>query len=182
MGSGCGDLAWTLTVSSKGAAAAHADVPTCPPFGAPLLVPVPPHRGQPFTAPTYALLLHQWLLVHSDAGGVEQRLKHLNVMFSGMSCQRCMWPGSGQGPPSELGLHHLAAQLRKAWEPPHFSKALHCCMAWLQAPGSYSWVMRRRGAPHSSRCMPSFWSKCAGVAGKGGGRTGMHSVARWQCR
>lgn len=28
--------------------------------------------GQPFTAPTYALLLHQWLLVHSEAGGAEQ--------------------------------------------------------------------------------------------------------------
>ncbi|KAI7841005.1 hypothetical protein COHA_005233 [Chlorella ohadii] len=39
--------------------------------------------GQPFTAPTYALLLHQWLLVHSEAGGAEQRLKHLNVLFSG---------------------------------------------------------------------------------------------------
>ncbi len=44
---------------------------------------LPPCRGQPFTAPTYALLLHQWLLVHSEAGGEEQRLKHLNVLFSG---------------------------------------------------------------------------------------------------
>lgn len=39
--------------------------------------------GQPFTAPTYALLLHQWLLVHEEAGGADQRLKHLNVLFSG---------------------------------------------------------------------------------------------------
>lgn len=39
--------------------------------------------GQPFTAPIYALLLHQWLLVHPTAGGEDQRLKHLNVMASG---------------------------------------------------------------------------------------------------
>ena len=39
--------------------------------------------GQPFTAPTYALLLHQWLLVHAEAGGREQRLKHINVLCSG---------------------------------------------------------------------------------------------------
>ena len=39
--------------------------------------------GQPFTAPTYSLLLYQWLLVHKEAGGVDQRLKHLNVLFSG---------------------------------------------------------------------------------------------------
>lgn len=39
--------------------------------------------GQPFAAPTYALLLHQWLLVHAEAGGGDQRLKHLNVLCSG---------------------------------------------------------------------------------------------------
>lgn len=39
--------------------------------------------GQPFTGPIYALLLHQWLLVHRDAGGADQRLKHLNVLVSG---------------------------------------------------------------------------------------------------
>lgn len=39
--------------------------------------------GQPFLAPTYALLLHQWLLVHPLAGGADQRLKHLNVLVSG---------------------------------------------------------------------------------------------------
>ena len=39
--------------------------------------------GQPFTAPIFALLLHQWLLVHPDAGGADQRLKHLNILLSG---------------------------------------------------------------------------------------------------
>jgi len=39
--------------------------------------------GQPFTAPIFALLLHQWLLVHPDAGGGDQRLKHLNILVSG---------------------------------------------------------------------------------------------------
>lgn len=39
--------------------------------------------GQPFTAPIFALLLHQWLLTHADAGGPDERLKHLNIMVSG---------------------------------------------------------------------------------------------------
>ncbi|KAL4424031.1 hypothetical protein ABPG75_001332 [Micractinium tetrahymenae] len=39
--------------------------------------------GQPFAAPIFALLLHQWLLVHPEAGGADQRLKHLNVLLSG---------------------------------------------------------------------------------------------------
>ncbi|KAL6779074.1 hypothetical protein ACKKBF_B18875 [Auxenochlorella protothecoides x Auxenochlorella symbiontica] len=39
--------------------------------------------GQPFTTPTFALLLHQWLLVHPGAGGADQRLKYLNVLVSG---------------------------------------------------------------------------------------------------
>ncbi len=39
--------------------------------------------GQPFTAPIFALLLHQWLLVHPEAGGADQRLKHLNILLSG---------------------------------------------------------------------------------------------------
>lgn len=39
--------------------------------------------GQPFTAPIFALLLHQWLLVHPEAGGADQRLKHLNILVSG---------------------------------------------------------------------------------------------------
>mmetsp|Transcript_1655 Transcript_1655/g.4818 ORF Transcript_1655/g.4818 Transcript_1655/m.4818 type:complete len:394 (-) Transcript_1655:573-1754(-) len=40
--------------------------------------------GQPHVAPIYAMLLHQWLLLHKHAGGAEQRLKHLKVMVSGM--------------------------------------------------------------------------------------------------
>lgn len=39
--------------------------------------------GQPFTAPIFALLLHQWLLVQPTAGGTDQRLKHLNILMSG---------------------------------------------------------------------------------------------------
>lgn len=33
--------------------------------------------------PVYALLLHQWLLLNKDAGGSEQRQKHLNVLVVG---------------------------------------------------------------------------------------------------
>lgn len=40
--------------------------------------------GQPHVAPMYAMLLHRWLLLHKNAGGEEQRLKHLKVMVSGM--------------------------------------------------------------------------------------------------
>ena len=39
--------------------------------------------GQPYVAPMYALLLSQWLLTHPDAGGKEQRQKHVNVLISG---------------------------------------------------------------------------------------------------
>lgn len=39
--------------------------------------------GQACAAPIYALLLHQWLLVHPDAGGLEQRLKYINILISG---------------------------------------------------------------------------------------------------
>ncbi|KAL3154406.1 hypothetical protein ABBQ32_013879 [Trebouxia sp. C0010 RCD-2024] len=39
--------------------------------------------GQPYVAPVYALLLHQWLLSHPMAGGSEQRQKHVNVLISG---------------------------------------------------------------------------------------------------
>ncbi|CAD7699625.1 unnamed protein product [Ostreobium quekettii] len=39
--------------------------------------------GQPFVAAIYTLLLHQWLLESRDAGGAEQRQKHLNVLVSG---------------------------------------------------------------------------------------------------
>ena len=46
--------------------------------------------GQPYVAPVYALLLHQWLLSHPMAGGTEQRQKHVNVLISGM--QPCLLP------------------------------------------------------------------------------------------
>lgn len=39
--------------------------------------------GQPFTAPVFALLLHQWLLLDPEAGGSEERLKHINILVSG---------------------------------------------------------------------------------------------------
>ena len=39
--------------------------------------------GQACAAPIFALLLHQWLLVHPDAGGSEQRLKYINILISG---------------------------------------------------------------------------------------------------
>ncbi len=39
--------------------------------------------GQPFVFPVYTLLLHQWLLLNKDAGGSEQRQKHINVLISG---------------------------------------------------------------------------------------------------
>ena len=39
--------------------------------------------GQPYVGPVYTLLLHQWLLLNKDAGGTEQRQKHVNVLVSG---------------------------------------------------------------------------------------------------
>jgi len=39
--------------------------------------------GQLYIGPIFTLLLHQWILVHPDAGGTDQRLKLLNVMVSG---------------------------------------------------------------------------------------------------
>lgn len=39
--------------------------------------------GQPYIGPVYSLLLHQWLLLNKDAGGSEQRQKHINVLVSG---------------------------------------------------------------------------------------------------
>ncbi|KAK9809976.1 hypothetical protein WJX72_002897 [[Myrmecia] bisecta] len=39
--------------------------------------------GQPYMAPIFALLLHQWLFRAPDAGGTEQRQKHINVLASG---------------------------------------------------------------------------------------------------
>lgn len=51
--------------------------------------------GQPHVAPIYAMLLHQWLLLHKDAGGAEQRLKHLKVMVSGARPVRHHMPRQG---------------------------------------------------------------------------------------
>lgn len=39
--------------------------------------------GQEYAAPIYAVLLHKWLLLKSEAGGVDQRLKHVNVLVLG---------------------------------------------------------------------------------------------------
>jgi hypothetical protein len=39
--------------------------------------------GQPYLAPIFALLLHRWLLLRPEAGGVEQRQKHVNVLLLG---------------------------------------------------------------------------------------------------
>lgn len=39
--------------------------------------------GQPWIAPILALLLHQWLLLRPEAGGTEQRQKHINVLVLG---------------------------------------------------------------------------------------------------
>lgn len=41
--------------------------------------------GQPYVSPIYTLLLHQWLLLNREAGGTEQRQKHVNVLESGKS-------------------------------------------------------------------------------------------------
>lgn len=39
--------------------------------------------GQPYVAPVFALLLHRWLLLRPEAGGSEQRQKHVNVLMLG---------------------------------------------------------------------------------------------------
>lgn len=39
--------------------------------------------GQLYIPSIFALLLHQWILVHPDAGGIDQRLKLLTVLVSG---------------------------------------------------------------------------------------------------
>ena len=51
--------------------------------------------GQPHVAPIYAMLLFRWLLLNKDAGGAEQRLKHLGVMVSGgwRPCERPLYNG-----------------------------------------------------------------------------------------
>jgi hypothetical protein len=39
--------------------------------------------GQPYLAPIFALLIHKWLLLRPEAGGIEQRQKHVNVLMLG---------------------------------------------------------------------------------------------------
>lgn len=39
--------------------------------------------SQPYVAPVYAMLLFQWLLANKDAGGAEQRQKHVNLLVAG---------------------------------------------------------------------------------------------------
>lgn len=46
--------------------------------------------GQPYIAPVYGLLLHRWLLLHTSAGGQEQRQKHVNVLISGQTVTHCL--------------------------------------------------------------------------------------------
>ena len=108
--------------------------------------------GQPFTAPTYALLLHQWLLVHAGAGGVDQRLKHLNVLFSGMSPPPARDPGAT-----------LAAVCLHMPEPscsPAQPRSRHRARrpATWQVHASCSSGTWKWDAQHSSRCMLS-WQK-----------------------
>ena len=39
--------------------------------------------GLSIISPVYTLLLHQWLLLNKDAGGADQRQKHVSVVISG---------------------------------------------------------------------------------------------------
>lgn len=39
--------------------------------------------SQPYIAPVLSALLYQWLLTHKDAGGFEQRQKHINLLVAG---------------------------------------------------------------------------------------------------
>ena len=39
--------------------------------------------SQPYVSPVYAMLLYQWLLVNKEAGGAEQRQKHVNLLVAG---------------------------------------------------------------------------------------------------
>eukprot|EP00192_Tetraselmis_astigmatica_P004971 CAMPEP_0117649204 /NCGR_PEP_ID=MMETSP0804-20121206/841_1 /TAXON_ID=1074897 /ORGANISM="Tetraselmis astigmatica, Strain CCMP880" /LENGTH=434 /DNA_ID=CAMNT_0005454913 /DNA_START=363 /DNA_END=1668 /DNA_ORIENTATION=+ len=55
--------------------------------------------GQPYIAPVYALLLHKWLLLYEDAGGVSEHLKHMNVLVQG---SRHLFWGDVRG-----GYHHF---------------------------------------------------------------------------
>jgi len=39
--------------------------------------------SQPYIAPVLSALLYQWMLTHKDAGGAEQRQKHVNLLVAG---------------------------------------------------------------------------------------------------
>lgn len=45
--------------------------------------------GQPYVAPVFTLLLHKWLLLHPEAGGASERLKHTNVLVEGECLADC---------------------------------------------------------------------------------------------
>jgi hypothetical protein len=54
--------------------------------------------GQPYVAPIYALLLHRWMLLRKEAGGVVQRQKHVGVLVFGgwrLLARAALWSGSG---------------------------------------------------------------------------------------
>ena len=118
--------------------------------------------GQPFTAPTYALLLHQWLLVHADAGGRDQRQKHLAVLVSGGG------GGGGDGAAGAVGracgarpglcsranalLGPCGVRHARPWQAhkPAAATRRRCRPAPTQAHASYSLATWRQHPPPSS--------------------------------
>ena len=46
--------------------------------------------SQPYIGPIYAMLLYQWLLGNRDAGGAEQRQKHINLLAAGLARKTCV--------------------------------------------------------------------------------------------
>ena len=66
--------------------------------------------SQPYVSPVYAMLLYQWLLVQKDAGGAEQRQKHVNLLVAGAlpNCSFCT--------------------IRPSWEPGLLSTCAHACV------------------------------------------------------
>lgn len=51
--------------------------------------------GQPYVAPIYALLLHRWMLLRKDAGGLVQRQKHVGVLVFGARPGPCGCTAAG---------------------------------------------------------------------------------------
>ncbi|KAK9822986.1 hypothetical protein WJX81_000828 [Elliptochloris bilobata] len=45
--------------------------------------------SQPYIAPVLSALLYQWMLTHKDAGGAEQRQKHVNLLVAGV--RQLLW-------------------------------------------------------------------------------------------